>query len=193
MRKILFTLFCLISVSCLQGCIAAGALAVGGATGVAIAADHRSYHTMKQDNYTAHYIRQQISQNACLASSSHIVVVSYNNVVLLAGETTTPEFRDQVVQIAQGSPNVKRIFNEITIQPPISLYQRSTDSTITTNVKTRMIATTNVCARNFKVVTENKVVYLMGITSRDEAEIAAEVARNSSGVCRVVKLVEYTN
>jgi osmotically-inducible protein OsmY len=42
-----------------------------------------------------------------------------------------------------------------------------------------------------KVVTESSVVYLMGIVTHQEGDAAAEIARTTSGVTRVVKVFEY--
>ena len=42
-----------------------------------------------------------------------------------------------------------------------------------------------------KVTTENNVVYLLGLVTPAEGEAAAEVARTSSGVQKVVKVFEY--
>jgi osmotically-inducible protein OsmY len=47
-------------------------------------------------------------------------------------------------------------------------------------------------ANYVKVVTENSVVYLIGIVTQAEADAAAEIARNTSGVTKVVKVFEYT-
>jgi len=42
------------------------------------------------------------------------------------------------------------------------------------------------------VVTENGVVYLMGLISETEAERATEITRQTGGVQKVVKLFQYT-
>jgi len=44
-----------------------------------------------------------------------------------------------------------------------------------------------------KIVTENSVVYLMGLVTKEEAEAAVDIARNTSGVTKVVKVFEYIN
>jgi len=41
------------------------------------------------------------------------------------------------------------------------------------------------------VVTENSVVYLMGLVKREEANDATEIARTTSGVQKVVRVFEY--
>jgi osmotically-inducible protein OsmY len=42
-----------------------------------------------------------------------------------------------------------------------------------------------------KVLTERKVVYLMGIVSRQEGDDAAQIAATTSGVASVVKVFQY--
>jgi osmotically-inducible protein OsmY len=42
-----------------------------------------------------------------------------------------------------------------------------------------------------KVVTENAVVFLLGLVKRQEAKDAIEIARTTEGVKRVVTVFEY--
>ncbi|HAG41754.1 MAG TPA: BON domain-containing protein, partial [Pseudoalteromonas sp.] len=44
---------------------------------------------------------------------------------------------------------------------------------------------------NIKVVTENAEVFLMGLVSESESNQAVNIARNVSGVERVIKVFEY--
>jgi osmotically-inducible protein OsmY len=54
-----------------------------------------------------------------------------------------------------------------------------------------LVDTKGVSANNVKVVTERRIVYLMGILNREEAGLATEAARATSGVEKVVRLFEY--
>jgi osmotically-inducible protein OsmY len=56
-----------------------------------------------------------------------------------------------------------------------------------------MLATEDLKSGSIKVVTENGVVYLMGIVKRDQADIAVDIARQVSGVQKVVKIFQYKN
>jgi osmotically-inducible protein OsmY len=42
-------------------------------------------------------------------------------------------------------------------------------------------------------VTENSVVYLLGIVTKTEADDATAIASNTDGVAKVVKVFEYMN
>ena len=58
-------------------------------------------------------------------------------------------------------------------------------------VKTKLIGVENLDSTHVKVVTENTVVYLMGLVKKAEAELAATAAADVAGIERVVKLFEY--
>ena len=55
----------------------------------------------------------------------------------------------------------------------------------------RLFDTKRVSPVHLKVVTESGVVYLMGIVSEPEADEAVDIARNTGGVRKVVKVFEY--
>ena len=48
-------------------------------------------------------------------------------------------------------------------------------------------------SRAIKVLTERGVVYLMGVVTQREADLASEVARNVSGVQKVVRVFEIVS
>ena len=58
-------------------------------------------------------------------------------------------------------------------------------------MKSAFLTENRFSANHVKVVTENSVVYLMGIVTRKEAEDAVEIARVIDGVEKVVKVFEY--
>ena len=58
-------------------------------------------------------------------------------------------------------------------------------------MKARFIAAKGFSTNHVKVITEANVVYLMGLVTAAEGDAAAEVARTTSGVSRVVKVFEY--
>lgn len=88
---------------------------------------------------------------------------------------------------------MKKVYNELQVQQPASLLARSNDSLLTTKIKTQMLADSSVPSARVKVVTENGIVYLLGLVTREEANAATRVVQSVSGVQRVVRLFEYTN
>lgn len=60
-------------------------------------------------------------------------------------------------------------------------------------MKSSLAAEKGLDSKRIKVLTEAGEVFLMGLVTRDEGDKAALVARNISGVSRVVKIFEYIN
>jgi osmotically-inducible protein OsmY len=155
----------------------------------------RSIGNKIDDQFLGPEVASRISNvHADLTSpTSRIVVTSYNGVILLAGQTPRSELKDQAAQTARGVQGVKKVYNELQVQQPASLLARSNDSLLTTKIKTQMLADSNVPSARIKVVTENGIVYLLGLVTREEANAATQVAQTVSGVQRIVRLFEYTN
>lgn len=122
--------------------------------------------------------------------NAHLVIVSYNGYVLIAGQVANQSLKDQATRVAKEVRGVRRIYNELEIAAPSSGMTRTSDTWITSKVKSFMLADSDIQGNRVKVVTENGVVYLMGLATRDEAERIAAEAADTSGVQRVVKLFE---
>ncbi len=128
-----------------------------------------------------------------LKTNSHIVVSSYNGVVLLAGQTPRADLKELAGQAAQSAQGVRRVHNELQVLPPSSTLARMNDSTITTKITTQLLADGKVPSSQIKVITENGIVYLLGLVTRQEAQLATSIVQNVSGVQKIVRLFEYTN
>lgn len=125
--------------------------------------------------------------------SAHISVVSFNGVVLLAGQVSSSEDRETATQTAHAVQNVRQVHNELTVSGPTSLLARTNDSWLTSKIKTKFAFRGDVEASRIKVVTEAGSVFLLGLVTREEADIAVEVARNTGGVQKIVRVFEYIN
>jgi osmotically-inducible protein OsmY len=176
----------------LQGCFfVAGAAA--GAAGIAVVYDHRKLENILKDQQITKKISDQVLANHALSEDTHIDVTTFNQIVLLTGEVNTQEQRQQAEDIARSNPDVTKIYNELTVKGATSSLTRTSDSWITTKIKTQMLATQDLQSGTIKVVTENGTVYLMGIVNRSQADMAVDIARKVSGVQKVVKIFKYTN
>ncbi|OGI52880.1 MAG: hypothetical protein A3B81_01020 [Candidatus Muproteobacteria bacterium RIFCSPHIGHO2_02_FULL_65_16] len=179
----------LLGTTALHGC--APLVVAGGATAVIAAQDRRTVGSFIDDETIEWKAVTAINAVESLKKEVHINVTSVNGTVLLTGEAPTIELRDGVLTQVRGVPGVRRTVNEIRIGPPSTLADRSNDSWLTGKIKTRLVGVENLQSAQIKVVTENAVVYLMGLVKKDEAESATEAARQVGGVQRVVKLFEY--
>jgi osmotically-inducible protein OsmY len=122
---------------------------------------------------------------------AHVNVTSFNRHVLLTGEAPSDELKKRVEDAVRGIENVREVTDEVKVSGASSLASRGNDALVSTNVKARMVNNERFSANHVKVVTEAGVVYLMGIVTPAEGDAAAEVARTTSGVSRVVKVFEY--
>ncbi|MCP8463721.1 BON domain-containing protein [Pseudomonas sp. ZM23] len=126
-----------------------------------------------------------------LDRDSHIVVISYNGVVLLAGQTPRGDLKNKAEQAAKEVQKVKTVHNELQILQPSSLAARSNDTWLTTKIKSQMIADANVPSTRIKVLTENGIVYMLGLVTRHEGDLATQVVQSVDGVQKIVRLFEY--
>ncbi|MBD8491856.1 BON domain-containing protein [Pseudomonas syringae] len=126
-----------------------------------------------------------------LAEGSHVVVTSYNGIVLLAGQTPRAELKTIAEQAAASVQRVKKVNNELQILPPSSLLARNNDAWLTTKIKSQMLTDNSIPGSRIKVVTENGIVYLLGLVTQDEATRATNLVQGVSGVQKIVKLFEY--
>lgn len=180
----------LIVIGGLVGCVPA-ALVAGATVGGAVIYDKRSVKVMDQDHNARSIAQYRLDRDPTLQGHAHVSVSVFNNVALLVGQAQTSEIRDRAYSIVAEGPDIKRVYNEIAIGEPTSTLQRANDSWITTKVRGAMLGTSNLNSTNLKVITENGVVYLMGVVSRRQGALAADVARRISGVTKVVKVFEY--
>lgn len=175
----------------LTGCaVAAGA---GIATGAVAATDRRTTGTFIDDQLIELKVSDALRGNADLWQQSHVNATSFNNVVLLSGETPSEANKTRIGQIAAGVQKVRQVHNELAIAAPSSLVARSSDTWVTGKVKTSLLSEMQLDATRVKVVTEKGVVYLMGLVKSAEAERATDLARRVGGVERVVRLFEVTD
>ncbi|MDH1525910.1 BON domain-containing protein [Pseudomonas mosselii] len=129
--------------------------------------------------------------NPELDKGSHIVVSSYNGVVLLAGQTPRAELKSLAEQTAGQVQRVKKVHNELQVMQPSSILARNNDAWLTTKIKTQMLTDESVPSSRIKVITENGIVYLLGLVRQQEANAATNVVQGVSGVQKIVKLFEY--
>ncbi|MEX0951359.1 MAG: BON domain-containing protein [Gammaproteobacteria bacterium] len=185
--------FLMLSASLLIAVLLSGCVAVAGGavvTGAAVANDRRTSGTMVEDQSIELRAYSAIRKDTEINEQAHINVTSYNQIVLLTGEAPTEELRQRVVEHVRSVREVKKIYNEIALAAPSSLGSRSSDTLITTKVKTKLFATRDLDATRVKVITERGIVYLFGLLSAEEADRATEATRTVGGVQKVVKLFE---
>ena len=125
---------------------------------------------------------------------AHISVVSFNGVVLLVGQVPSQDLKNMATRVAtSSSTRIKTVHNELEVAGATTFLSRSNDAWLSTKLKTLMLADPSVSGLRTKVVTENGVVYLMGLVTQEEADRTVELVSNTQGVTKVVRAFEYIN
>jgi osmotically-inducible protein OsmY len=124
--------------------------------------------------------------------------VSYNQVVLITGQSPNQEIINKIFSIVNNMENVKKVDNYMTVGPENTVRGIANDIAITSNVVSRVFAEDGkdqiqLSIFHLKVFTEERVVYLMGILNQQEADKAISIAQSSRGVKKVVPLFEIDN
>ncbi len=189
--KRIYTSLLISALLLLTGCIPVILAAVGATAGGAIIYDKRSSEVILQDQDISNKALTNLNSDWDLKNKSRVTVATFNHVVLMVGQVQSPELKQRAYQYVREIPNVKRVYNQVQISPVLTTWDQSKDVWITSKVKTAMLAKRGLSSSQIKVVTENKVVYLMGIVTTKQADLATEAARNVSDVQKVVQVFEY--
>ena len=164
-------------------------IAGGAAAGGAVAADRRTSGYYVEDENIELKALKKMETN--LGEYAHVNVTSYNRNILLTGEVPDAASKAKAVLLIKEIENVRTITNEIVVGPKSSLSSRSNDTFLTSKIKTKFVTENKFPANYVKIVTENSVVYLLGIVTKAEADDATAIASNTDGVDKVVKVFEY--
>jgi osmotically-inducible protein OsmY len=164
-------------------------LAVGGAVmGGMVAADRRTAGSVLEDEGIE--LRSASRIREAIGDRGHINVTSYNRQVLLTGEVASAQDKQLAEQIVAGVDNVRNIVNELAILGNSTLQQRSSDSVVTGRVIGGLLDANDLSTKAFKITTERGVTYVMGRVTAREAKRATEIISGTTGVQRVVRILE---
>ncbi len=171
-------------------------LATGSAeiTGLSLLHDRRTSKALLIDERIEINAGIELNSEGDIRAECHFNVTAYNGTVLVTGEAPTELLRQKIIAIVRIIPGVKLVHNELKIASPSSFSSRALDAIITTKVKTALTHIENLPgfdATRVKVITEDGIVYLLGLVHKNEGYVATEVARRESHIKQVVKIFEY--
>lgn len=165
-------------------------LVMGGAAVMttSVALDRRTAGAQVDDQ--AIQLKARTSLNQGLSEQAHVSINSYNRRVLLTGEVPNEAERQKAAQLTQEVENVRTVFNELVIAPASTYSERTQDTWVTSKVRTEILRTDNLPSKSMQVTTERGVVYLQGLVTPREANLATETVRTVGGVDKVVRIFE---
>jgi len=172
----------------LPGCLET-ALVVGAGTAAYSATDRRTTGVQVDDEGIELRATNRVSER--FGDKVHVNISSFNRSVLLTGEVPNAAARDEIEKLVQGVQGLRGVTNDLQVANATSVSSRAGDATITGKVKARLLDSGKLNPVHVRVITENSVVYLLGIVTEAEANAAVEIARTTGGARKVVKVFEY--
>ncbi|MDG2252329.1 MAG: BON domain-containing protein [Methylophilaceae bacterium] len=128
---------------------------------------------------------------------ANVSFVSFNQTLVITGEVPSDELKTKVEGLAKNVEGVEEVKNFLIVGKNSSLRSKSLDVISTANVKSRIFAKTNagqykdkISATHIKVFTERQEVYLMGLVTKEEADVAIKIAKSSKGAKKIIPLFE---
>jgi osmotically-inducible protein OsmY len=184
-NKNIIKLIMVILSSLLAGCVS---VATSGAQAVY---NHQSIQRSVQDQYITMRAYQVLDIETDQFKHTNINVSTLNRVVLLSGQVDHNWQKQAAEKLVQKIPGVTDVYNWISVDHRSTPLDHARDAWLTAKVKAQLIASDDVDASQIKVVTENGTVFLMGVLTPQEAQVAAVTASHTQGVRQVVKIFSY--
>ena len=187
----LFSFFCgcaLLTAGCAPTLIASGA-AVG-----ASATEERSLSNNASDKF----IKAEITRSF-VESDVHGMLLDVNievdeGRVMLTGIVPNQKISSEAARLAWLAKDVKEVINDIKTGEPLSIVTRSNDTLITSQIRSRLLATKNILSLNYTIEVVNGVAYLLGVAQNSaELDSVSYIAAHTHGVTKVVSHVRLKN
>ena len=154
----------------------------------------RSFGQSIEDDELERIIRVNIKKTSeSIRDTGHVNVNVYNNVVLLTGDVASEIDKKHAYSVADKIYQVRQIHNELNIGDQESFKTKITDSYIKGAIKAEIKKDELLDHDHFRIIVEDKTVYLMGMVTENQGSRATNIARTTVGVNKVVKVFEYIN
>ena len=169
----------------LSGCAAPFIIAGGGAIGTMALKDKGISGTIN-DNSINGLIAARLHQKSS-ETFTQVDIDVHMGEVLLTGFVKDPSIGTDVEKIAWKADGVKIVYNHIQTSEAASLLDFTSDSWITTKLKTKFLAEKGVNSLNYFMKTVAGTVYIMGTAeSQEEMESVKLLLSTTNGVKQVV-------
>jgi osmotically-inducible protein OsmY len=193
--KRLFLLLLLLTSLVLEGCstVASNREEI---TGQSLSQDRRTREAILIDKEIETEAYSELNSDDALSNQCHFTVTAYNGAVLVTGETSNEELRNKIISTVQVIPGVKLVHNNLMIADPSDAGSRANDALITDTIKIALKQIRTIPDFDpsmVKVITENGVVYLMGLVHQNEGAVVVNLTRLQPGVNQIITVFEYSD
>lgn len=168
----------------LSGC--ASAVIVTSATVAArTAVDPRSTGRQIDDGTLAVRVSRAIS-DAVLPPQASVTATVYQGDVLLTGEVPDDAVRQATTQAVSSVTGVRYVWNETRTGPTVGSGQKISDVWLASDIRARLLLSSDTRLSDVKVITENSEVFLMGLVTPEEGQRVADMVSRVNGVRHVI-------
>lgn len=173
-----------ISICLLSGCV--GSIW----TGATMVYDrHNVYRQLNDYHLIVDTTNALFNDNQLKCQSCSIDIAAFNGDVLVAGHLPTVELYELAKIRLSNIKGYRRLFNQLKIMNrSLDTLQ---DSWITAKIRSQIFADDTIDPKAFKVITIDRIVYLMGDVKPEEAEKVIRISRQTNNVEQVVKILKY--
>ena len=151
----------------------------------------RTFGAKIEDRSIRNKVRINLYRGDERLRETRLKVTSFNGNVLITGQAADEALKRKATDIAEDVRHVRDVHNEMKIAGATSWLSRFNDGWLTSKTKTRLLLNGDTPGVRTKVVTDNGVVYLMGLLTRAQADAVVEQAQRVYGVQKIVKIIEY--
>ena len=144
-----------------------------------------------EDQAIENKVRINLYRASDRLAGARIKVVSFNGIVLLAGQVESQDLKKQAANIARRIRHVEQVHNELQTSGSSSFLARANDGWLSTKVKTRLYLNGDTPGGRTQITTVDGVVYILGLLTREESTAVVNAIQNVYGVQKIVKIVEY--
>jgi osmotically-inducible protein OsmY len=159
-------------------------------TGASLLYDRHSLYEKFADYRLIAQINNVLAVNKTFAQNGCILDIGvFHGDILIAGHLPTDDLYQELRRRLRQLKGYRRLFNEV----KLAKWENNSvqDSWITAKIRSRIFADDSIDPNAFKVITSDRVVYLMGDVKADEAAKVVQIARSTNGVEQVVKIMKY--
>ena len=184
-------LFCgLIFITTSSSCTKVGtAIGAGARAGLAIA-EERSIRTVISDTALKLAVNKGLVESSFENLFWTVKTTVFEGRVLLTGGVETEQLRDQASEIVWAVDGVREVLNELQVVRDKSVADSVRDKMIAVSLHSKMVGDKEITGINYKIVTYNRTIYLIGVAqTQEELDRVITHARSIRYVRRLVNYV----
>ncbi|WP_298624167.1 BON domain-containing protein [uncultured Legionella sp.] len=179
-----FTLLLLLIAFSISGCV--GTLW----TGASLLYDRHDVYKKLNDYNLLAEVNKVLAVHRTFNNSRCVLdLAAFNGDILIAGHVPSDELLDELKQRLATLKNYRRLFNYVKVMQVSSNSVQ--DSWITTKIRSQIFADDSIDPDTFKIITSDRIVYLMGDVKPDQAAKVIKIARFTRGVEKVVNMMKF--